>query len=194
MVDSSAVDAAIRGRRTRKRFGGAPIAPAVVDELLGLAAMAPMHRLSNPWRFAVLERPAIVDLGAWLKTQDAIANSPDPEKGPRKLAKLVDHYFPQLGAMIQVTWIRSEDPMVDLEDHAAAAAAVQNLLIAAEARGLASFWASSPALRHPLTLRHLGADPEREGFVGSIWLGTVVDQPDPPPRAPLADVVRHPEP
>lgn len=192
MDEVAILDGVIRTRRTHKRFGGAALPRDLLAELIELATMAPMHRLSNPWRFALLEPPAIAKLGAWLRTQPQIAEMPDPEKGPRKLAKLVDHYFPQLGAMIQVTWVRSADEAVDREDHAATAAAVQTLLLAATARGLASFWASSNALRHADTLRWCGADPEREGFVASIWLGTRVDDPPPPPRRSAAELTRHP--
>ncbi|MDA3959425.1 MAG: nitroreductase family protein [Planctomycetota bacterium] len=186
------IDSVISGRRTHKSFGGAAIARSTIDELLGLAIMAPHHRLSNPWRFTVLDQAAIADLASWLPQQDAIVNDPDPSKGPRKVAKLCQHYFPQLGAMIQVTALRCADnPTVDDEDHQAVAAAVQNLLLAAEARGLASFWASSPALRHPSTLRHLGIDPERERFVASVWLGSRVNEPITPPRLGLAEVTRY---
>jgi nitroreductase len=149
-----------------------------------------MHRLSNPWRFSVLDRSAIARLATWLPNQDHIVNSPDPDKGPRKLAKLLDR-LPQLGAMIQVTWLRHSDPVIDHEDHAAAAAAVQTLLLAAEARGLASFWSSNPALRHDDTLRWCGCDPAREGFLASIWLGQPIDQPAAPPRLPLDLIRRH---
>jgi len=189
---AEAIDQIIAGRRTHKAFDCSGIAPALVDKLIGLATLAPNHRLSNPWRFALLDRAAIARLGAWLPDQRQIVSVPDPEKGERKLRKLVEHYFPQLGCMIQVTWLRSDDATIDREDLAATAAACQNILLAAEARGLASFWASSPALRHPDTLRWCGADPTREGFVASIWLGGRSDEPKPPPRRPLSEVLRHP--
>lgn len=186
-----ATDRCIISRRTHKRFGGGAIDRTTLDALLALAIMAPHHRLSNPWRFTVLDQEAIAALGTWLPTQSQIVNDPDPQKGPRKVGKLCEHYFPQLGAMLLVTARRDADPVVDAEDHAAVAAAVQNILLGAEARGLAAFWSSSPALRHPDTLRHLGVDPEAERFVASIWLGTRVDDPPAPPRAPLDDVTRY---
>lgn len=184
------MDRVLLARRTRKRFDGRPVARGVVEGLLRLAIAAPQHRLANPWRFAVLERGAIDRLAAWLPRQERIASEPDPAKGPAKIRKLVEHYLPQIGAIVQVTWRRSADPVVDHEDALATAAAVQNLLIGAEARGLAAFWSSSPAMRHPETLRWCGCDPEGEGFVASVWLGGRVDDPPAPPRRPLEEVAR----
>ena len=179
---------AIRQRRSHKQFDGKPLEKAVVRDLLDLACLAPMHRLSNPWRFAVLDQDAIARLGAWLPQQAQIVNQPDPEKGLRKITKLTEHYFPQLGAMIMVCSQRNDDALVDAEDRDATAAAVQNILLAAEARGLASFWASSTALRHPDTLNWCGFDPSQQHFVASLWLGGRVNAPATPPRRPLEEL------
>jgi len=114
---------------------------------------------------------------------------PDPAKGQAKLAKLRER-LGTLGAMVFVTWVRAADAVIDLEDHAAASAAVQNLLLAATASGLGSFWSTNPALSHPETLRWLGADPAREGNLGCIWLGTAATTPPAPPRVALGDRLR----
>ena len=72
----------------------------------------------------------------------------EPGKGARKINKLTQHYFPQLGAMIHVTCQRHADPDQEWEDHAACSAAVQNILLAAEARGLAKGRAHMPCGIH----------------------------------------------
>lgn len=48
----------IRWRRDVRRFRTDPIAPAVLDELLGLAALAPSVGNSQPWRFVKVNSPA----------------------------------------------------------------------------------------------------------------------------------------
>ena len=157
-------------RRTRKAMDGTPLSRTTVERLLQAGHRAPQHRMSHPWRFSPLDQAGITELGRWILASRQVVEWPDANKGPRKAAKLVDDYFPTLGAMIQVTQVIADDPEVDLEDHAATAAAAQNILLAAEAAGLASFWSSSAALRHPDTLARLGADPDRERFVASVWL------------------------
>ena len=180
---------AIRSRRTIKDFTGAPVARERVERLLDLAAWAPTHRLTQPWRFAALDQDGIRRLHAFLKATPEIAAVPDPGKGAAKLAKLGER-LPTLGSMIVVTWVRATNPEIDLEEHAAAAAAVQNLLLAATADGLGSFWSTNPALGHPLTLRFVGADPVREGALGAIWLGETAETPSAPARVPLGERVR----
>src|SRR5205814_310079 len=43
------LEAAIRSRRSHKRFGSEPVPPEVVAELLDLARWAPNHHLTEPW-------------------------------------------------------------------------------------------------------------------------------------------------
>ena len=180
---------AIRSRRTVKSFTGAAVDRATLAHLLELVRWAPTHRLTQPWRCTVLDQAAIRRLGQFLQGEPQIAAVPNPEKGAAKLAKLLDR-LPTLGAMVQVTWMRDANPGIDLEEHAAASAAVQNLLLGAEATGLGSFWSTNQALSHPRTLAWCGADPATEGFLGSIWLGVPADQPTAPPRTAVTAYTR----
>ncbi|MBA3847813.1 MAG: nitroreductase family protein [Planctomycetes bacterium] len=179
----------IRARRTHKSFTGEAVDRALIGELLDLARWAPNHRQSEPWRFTVIEHAAIPRLIAFLESTPAIIAFPDPAKGAAKLAKLIER-LPKAGALIQVTWLRQLETAIDFEDHAATAAAVQNLLLAASAAGLGSYWSTSPALTHPLTLGWCGIDTDKQGFLGCIWLGHPADQPQPPPRRDLSERVR----
>ncbi len=186
----SALSDVIHARRTVKAFSGAALPRPALEGLLELARWAPTHRLSEPWRFYALDQPAIRALGDFLAATPEIAAVPDPAKGAAKLAKLRER-LPGASWLILVSWVRSADPAIDLEDHAAAAAAVQNLLLAATAAGLGSYWSTTAALVHPLTLRWCGADPAREGALGVVWLGTASETPAPPPRRPLEERLRY---
>jgi nitroreductase len=187
--DLAVVERVIAGRRTVKSFTGAPVERATVERLLALAPWAPNHRMHQPWRFAVLDQAAIVRLGAFLRAEPAIAAWPDPAKAQAKLGKLLDR-LPQAGVLIQACWVRDADPGIDLEDHAAAAAAIEHILLGAHALGLAGYWSTTAALAHPATLRWCGFDPAREAHLGCLWLGVGAEHPPVPPRRPLAEVAR----
>lgn len=187
MTDS--VAAAIRARRTVKDFTGEALSRTAIEALLDLANQAPTHRLTQPWRFYALDQTAIARLASYLKAEPAIAAVPDPAKGAAKLAKLLER-LPTLGAMVLVTWVRDPAPAIDLEDHAATSAAVQNLLLAATAAGIGSFWSTNPALSHPLTARWCGANPAAETPLAVIWLGRTAKIPEVPTRKPLAQRMR----
>src|SRR5947208_395879 len=114
------LETAIRTRRTHKQYGPEPVPDDVVRELVELARWAPNHKLTNPWRFRLL--------------------------GPRTRAR-IDELVPEAEALklrraptlVLVSAVRSEDPVLAEEDVQATAAAVQTLLLAATARGLASY-------------------------------------------------------
>ena len=180
----------ITARRTHKAF--TPDAPSKpqIRVLLEAGTKAPQHRLHNPWRFTVLQREELDDLAYWLPTQLNIVNFPDAEKGPKKISKLCDKYLKNIGTMIIVTQVRRDDRLEDTEDLMAVSAAVQNILLTAEAMGLAHFWASSPGLRHPSTLAHCGIDTVTERFVAAIMLGGRASEPRMPKHKPWQDVTR----
>ncbi len=177
--------ACISTRRTIKDFTGEAVPKELIEQWLVLAMWAPTHRLTQPWRFSVLDQHAITRLGNFLVSDPAIAAVPDPEKGAAKLTKLLSR-LPTLGAMIHISWERASNPTIDLEEHAAASAAVQNLLLAIHADGWAGFWSTNPALGHPLTCAWCGYPTEQFGYLGSIWIGRAQQTPPAPPRADIA--------
>ncbi len=186
----SELAAVITARRTCKVYSGAAIAREQLQALLELTRWAPTHRLTEPWRFAVLEQPAIARLIAFLRVDPAFAQLRSDARSVGKLEKLLER-LPSAGALVLATWVRAEDPRIDHEEHAAASAAVQNLLLGVEAAGLAGYWSTTEVLVAPATLHWCGADPEREGALGCIWIGHPAGAPPPPPpRSPLEERVR----
>lgn len=188
------VDAAIRGRRTSKVTSADPLPPSGtsredLEALFETAGWAPFHRPAAeahrgaspgalpgavPWRFHAL------DAAGCRALREALAGASGPVPG---LLAAAD-------ALVQVTWLpdpRVEAPPADsrtapasaglfeptlanMEHIAAAAAAVQNLLVAATARGLRTFWSSGGGvLRQPETLARLGVGPA-EVLLGSVFL------------------------
>lgn len=177
------IDSAIRNRRTTKVFTGAAIAREDVAALVELACLAPNHRLTQPWRFAAIDRAGIARLVDFVRSPAVSAAVEARKLGP------ATERLAACGAVIQVTCVLAGGPEQRLEDRDAAAAAVQNLLLAAHARGIASFWSTSPLMSHPAVLRWFGSDPAQEAHVGTIWLGIAGETPPAPHRRPLAEVL-----
>jgi len=189
-MDAPLLAQAIRTRRTVKAFTGAPVTRAALVEALDLARWAPTHGLREPWHFSVVEQPGVARLSAFFRIDPAFA--PLRDGGGKSAAKLEQMLTRMLGvgAMIAVSWHHQEDPALDSEDHSAAAAAVQNLLLALHAQGLSSYWSTSGVFMEAATLRWFGLDPDSQGALGCIWIGHAVAQPPAPPRRPLEERVR----
>lgn len=176
--------AAIAGRRTIKAYTGQAVPRETVAALVEAACWAPNHRLTQPWRFSAIDRDGIARLVAFVQTPP-VCTAVYPRKLPSICQRLA-----ACGALVQVTCLLAGSEEQRRDDRDATAAAVQNLLLAAHAAGLGSFWSTSPLLSHREVLRWFGSDPAVEVHVATIWLGYSAENPVVPPRKPLAEVLR----
>ncbi|QDV23320.1 nitroreductase family protein [Aureliella helgolandensis] len=184
--DHQTVDAAIRRRATIKVLSPTELAindiRATVTELLEVAGWAPFHRPCDashqhssqldgmvPWRMYALDANGCRQLRELL-----------PEENAGKLPSMLA----SADAMIQATWLPNppsdefelskthlfEPTLANMEHLAAASAAIQNLLVAATARGIRNYWSSGGALlRGEQVFQQMGI-PDGELLLGSLFL------------------------
>jgi nitroreductase len=163
------VDDAIRTRRTHKAFGHSPVDRSVLAELFELARWAPNHNLTNPWRFRVVGPRALSALKA--------------AAGPEAAGKL-----DRAPTLVVVSCVVSDDPVQAEEDLLAAGVAAYIVLLAAHARGLATYWRTPAVLRSPEG-RAAVSVPDGEHVLGLLHLGTPRQTKEPPEREPVEAVV-----
>jgi nitroreductase len=162
------VETAIRARRTHKQYESDPVPEEVVRELVDLARRAPNHKLTNPWRFRLLGPETRARIDGLV-----------PEAEVLKLRRAP--------TLVLVTAVPSEDPVLAEEDVQATAAAVQNLLLGATARGLASYWRTPGCFREDGVRELLGLAPG-EVVVALVHLGPPASDPPPKERAPVDEI------
>lgn len=131
--------------------------------------------IHEPWRFYHLDRSQCVTL---LRKIDDVVPA-DVRRG--KIPSLLSG----AGALVQVTWIpesvddsNDDEGKVELrnQEHlAAASCAVQNLLLAAEARGLETYWSSGGLLRSARIFDLLGIS-VNERLIASVFLAPPVSE------------------
>jgi nitroreductase len=165
------VDEAIRTRRTHKVYGSEPVPRETLDELFELARWAPNHNLTNPWRFRVLGPESLAELKA--------------AAGEEAAAKLE-----RAPTLVVVSYVRSDDPLQDEEDHAATAVAAYIVLLAAHARGLAGYWRTPAVLRTSGGCSAVGV-PDGERAIGLLHLGPARQEKEPPGRTAPRDFVTY---
>lgn len=164
----------VRRRRTHKAYGAEPVDAQTVRELVELARWAPNHKLTNPWRFRVLGPQALARLRAAADAREA-GSGAKLDRAP---------------TLVVVTACLTGDAVADEEDLLATGCAAQLVLLGAEARGLASYWRTPAVLRVAAGLRAIGADPAAERAVGLLHLGPRRQDPPPPERAPVDEILR----
>ncbi|WP_051471035.1 nitroreductase family protein [Patulibacter minatonensis] len=163
------LEEALRTRRTHKAYGTEPVPAEVVTELVELAAWAPNHHLTEPWRFRVVGPETLAALKA---------------AGPADAAKKLD----RAPTLIVASVVVDPDPRVAEEDRDAAAAAVYGLLLAAHARGLAGYWRTPAVLLDPAGRAAAGLGDD-EAALGLIHLGPLRQDVRVPDRRPVGEIL-----
>ncbi|MCC6178123.1 MAG: nitroreductase [Chloroflexi bacterium] len=162
---------AIRTRRTAGRMK--PDAPSreAIEELLEAATWAPNHHLNEPWQFFVLTGEARQRFGQ-VMAEDACRSLPDPTgEQARALADAQMKKAVRSPVVIAAVVDPPNGPkIVDVEDVAAVACAIQNLLLAAHARGFATKWSTGGPARSEIVKRFFGLSPAHQ-ILGFIYLG-----------------------
>lgn len=134
----SIVDHVIRSRRTNMVVDETNIDPETVAELCELASWAPCHKKTWPWEFALLTGAARERFGNTVADRMHACGD-----DPARVVKTRTKYL-RTPAVLVVASASGDTPSRTAENRDATAAAIQNLLLAATARGLATFWSSCP--------------------------------------------------
>ena len=167
---------ALRGRRSIGKLNG-DIDDAQIRELVEAAIHAPNHKLTEPWRFTVVRGDARARLGeAWAACEAArtTLTGADRDAYLRREAQK-----PLRAPVLIVVSTRTDaDPIVALEDFAATAAAVENLLLAAHARGYGAMWRTGAMAYDERINEHLGLA-QSDRIIAIVYLGRAAM---PPPR------------
>ena len=139
------VAATIRERRSNLNVDGErPVPAEVVDELLELASWAPNHYRTNPFRFVVLTGAARGRIGEIAAGQ--VAKKPDAKEPIVERQRV---QFMRAPTVIVAASAPDEDPIKHFENKYTVSAGVQNILLGAQAAGLAAAWRSGPAMVDP---------------------------------------------
>lgn len=185
---TDAVTAAIHDRRSVGRVSPDPLPRELVEDLLRAALAAPNHHLTHPWRFVVLAGGARREVGEAHARAVARMKPDHPPAGLVKEAARLE----RAPVVVACAVAAAADPVQAREDRDAVAAGVQNLLIAAHARGLAAIWRTGAMADEPEVHDALGLG-AGDALVGMVYLGRPLPESvatPAPARPSLDDVAR----
>lgn len=176
MSNIDTIEAIIRNRRTIKsqNYNGQVIPKENIERLLELANWAPTHGLTEPWRFVVMAAEAV---NRFCEDHAHLYQSnTDPDKFVQGAYDKLKTQGEKASHIIAVFSKRGPKPGIqEIEELCASAAAVQNLLLGAEAMGLASFWSTGGQTLKPAMKKFFKLLPEDQ-MIGLLYLG-YSDQP-----------------
>ncbi|MEO5723881.1 MAG: nitroreductase family protein [Ilumatobacteraceae bacterium] len=136
----------------------------LVTELCDLAQWAPNHKRTWPWQFALFEGDARARLGESIADAMALLGDSEP-----KILKTRTKYL-RTPATLAVGSAPGDSPLRTAENRDATAAGLQNLLLAATAAGLATFWSSVATGANDVVVELCGFHPGTH-IVGLVYLG-----------------------
>ncbi|MDD2696187.1 MAG: nitroreductase [Anaerolineales bacterium] len=170
---------AIHTRRSISKVRPEPIPRVLAEKLLHAAVQAPNHHRVRPWRFIVLSGDARRRLGE-VMAQSLLNRQPDA--APATLE--VEANRPLRAPLLIAIAVEkpTEAKVLEIENVCAAAAAAQNLLLAAHDLGLAAMWRTGPAAYDPQVKRFLGLDVDQH-LIAWIYVG-YPEAEFPPPERP----------
>jgi nitroreductase len=175
------LDAAIRSRRSVRRYKPDRVPRELIAEILELATWAPNHRMVEPWRFYVVTGAAREPLAAIHRDLVLAEHPREPGCAEQRYRELM-----QIPAFILVGYVTDATPKRDQENFAAACCAIQNLMLAANARGLGTVWRTGNVIRDERTRAWLNL-PDDCKLAGLVQLGWPIgDSPGTSVRTPAA--------
>jgi nitroreductase len=174
---------AIHTRQSIGQVRPDPVPRDLIEKILAAAVQAPNHYKVRPWRFAVMTGASREKLGE-VMAQSTRASKPDateddvqkargkPLRAPVVIAVAVDK--PGLSKAKEI------------ENVCATAAAVQNMLLAAHALGLAAMWRTGPSATDPAIKQFFGWESDQP-LIGFVYIGYPQHEAAPPMRPSFED-------
>jgi len=174
---------AIHNRHSQGKVKQDALPRELIEKLLDAAVQAPNHYKVRPWRFVVLTGEGRNKLGDVIAASQRDRHPDFPQEAFDKCRAL------PLRAPVVITVGAdrpSEPKVLEIENVCAAAAACQNLLLAAHAMGLGAKWRTSEWARDPMVKEFLGFEAAQH-IVGFIYVGYPEFIAEYPPRPSFED-------
>ena len=155
---------------------------AEIEAILEAAVQAPNHRVTEPWHFFVLTGKSREKLGEFM---EALLMRKKPESNEEERAR--ERAKPlRAPVLIVVTSAPGKDEIETVENFAATAAAVENLLLAAHARGLAAQWRTGDPAYSAEVKQWLGVSDDT-AITAIVYVGYADMDPKPRRRVPAVE-------
>ncbi len=158
---------AIHTRQSVGKVKPDPVPRETIEKLLSAAVQAPNHYKVRPWRFVVLTGAGREKLGEVLASS---LKEKQPKFPPEAFDKERGRPL-RAPVVIAVGVDKPVEAKVDqVENICAAAAAVENLLIAAHAQGLGAKWRTGNPANDPRVKQFLGFEPDHH-LIAFLYIG-----------------------
>lgn len=181
---------AISNRRSIGKVRDQEISRDVIEKIIEAGTHAPNRYLTQPWRFYVIRgkgREALSKVmeEIVLESGDDIQN----EAGKKKLEKEKNKPFRAPVIIAVAAEITEGEKIIRLEELGAVYAAIENMLLAAEGLGVATYWKTGKACYHNKMKVFFGLK-EKDEVLALIYIGYADMEKQPTLRRPAAELTK----
>lgn len=161
----------IRNRRTIHDYDpDKPVADDIIKQAIETACWAPNHHLTEPWHFFLLgqeTRESICELN-----RDIVTVGKGVEVAEKKYKR-----WKKIPGWLVVSCDKSNDQLRFMEDYAACACAIQNMMLSLWDKGIGMKWSTGAVTRDERFYELVWIDPEQEHVMGILWYGYPAEVP-----------------
>ena len=173
---------AIRLRRTLHVFNDKEVPSAIIYRAIEAANLAPCHRLTFPWRFTSLD----------YSTRKLLAERCIEINSMKKLIDInkkdnIMNKFLNPSHLLVVSQVKNDNEIINLEDYAACACAIQNLALSLTSDGVGSKWSTGKITKDELTYKLVGINQDLQEIIGFIFIG--YGETPPPVNRPSVNTI-----
>jgi len=190
----------IKDRRSVKEYSSKEISKEVLFRILEAGRWAPSAHNAQPWRFIVIRdstlKQRLADDMAVRWDEDMSKNGIPEEHRESLIKASVERFGNAPVVVIVCLTMEGMDEYPDEQRKKieyfmavqSVAAAIENMLLAAQSEGLGSCWFCAPLFCQDVVRKTLRI-PKHVDPQALITLGYPANKPNPPPRKPLEDIV-----
>lgn len=170
----------IKSRRTNMFVDQTREVPKeVVEQLCDLAQWAPNHKRTWPWRFALFTGAGRDKLG-----EAFVADMIDRDFGDEGKRVKTRTKYSRTPSTLVIGAAAHDKPSLHDENRDAVSAGIQNLMLGAEALGIATYWGTAPLIDSPRALELCGFEPDVR-IINVMYLGYPQGVTETPQRPPV---------
>lgn len=174
---------AMHSRQSQGKVKPDTLPRETIVKLLSAAVQAPNHYKVRPWRFVVLSGEGRNRLGDAMAVSQRDRHPEFPQEAFDKTRSL-----PLRAPLVIAVGVDkpSEEKVLEIENVCAAAAACQNILLAAQGLGLGAKWRTGEWARDPKVKEFLGFEADQH-LIAFLYIGHPDFTPEPRERPSFED-------
>ena len=181
---------AIKTRRSIGKVKETLVPENLVEQVIEAATWAPNRYLTEPWRFFVITghgRKALAKVMEEIVLESGV--DVETEAGKSKVLKEKNKPFRAPVIIAVAAEVTENDKVIRIEELGATYAAVENMLLAAHALGLAAYWKTGKACYNP-KMKAFFRLKEKDEVVALVYLGYGDMVKQPAPRKSVKEVTK----